>query len=308
MLSALTNTLSPSRTLNGLPVSAVSVLTKAAAIIRMHVTDPGSVLFNIRLKYIINSRTQMDEEIIGLKDVHKAFGEKEVHTGVTLSIKKGENITVLGGSGSGKSVLLKEITGLLKPDSGDILIEGDNIVSMSESELVNVRKKIGMPIQGAALFDSLTVEENIAYPLRENTSFPDDEIGDIVAKNLEMVGLPDIQDKMPNDLSGGMKKRVGLARAMAMNPKILLYDEPTTGLDPPNITRINHLIRDMQEQFGITAVIITHDVSSAFEISDRLAFLYHGKIVFAGTVEEAKNTDVQILSDFINAKLEGGDE
>ena len=142
----------------------------------------------------------------------------------------------------------------------------------------------------------------------KNANFPENEIKEIVARNLELVGLPDIEDKMPSDLSGGMKKRVGLARAMAMNPKILLYDEPTTGLDPPNITRINQLIRDMQEQFGITGVIITHDVQSAFEISDRIAFLYHGKIVFAGTVEEAKNTDVEILSNFINAKMEGGDE
>ncbi|MCZ6555725.1 MAG: ABC transporter ATP-binding protein [Candidatus Dadabacteria bacterium] len=250
----------------------------------------------------------MPEEIIGIKNVYKAFDSKEVHTGVTLSIKKGENITVLGGSGSGKSVLLKEITGLLKPDSGDVIIEGQNIVPMDERELVNVRKNIGMLFQGSALFDSLTVEENIAYPLRENASFLENEIKEIVAKNLELVGLPDIEDKMPSDLSGGMKKRVGLARAMAMNPKILLYDEPTTGLDPPNITRINLLIRDMQAQFGITGVIITHDVQSAFEISDRVAFLYHGKIVFTGTVEEAKNTDVEILSDFINAKMEGGDE
>lgn len=250
----------------------------------------------------------MPEEIIGIKNVYKAFDSKEVHTGVTLSIKKGENITVLGGSGSGKSVLLKEITGLLKPDSGDVIIEGQNIVPMDERELVNVRKNIGMLFQGSALFDSLTVEENIAYPLRENASFLENEIKEIVAKNLELVGLPDIEDKMPSDLSGGMKKRVGLARAMAMNPKILLYDEPTTGLDPPNITRINKLIRDMQAQFGITGVIITHDVQSAFEISDRVAFLYHGKIVFTGTVEEAKNTDVEILSDFINAKMEGGDE
>lgn len=250
----------------------------------------------------------MPEEIIGIKNVYKAFDSKEVHTGVTLSIKKGENITVLGGSGSGKSVLLKEITGLLKPDSGDVIIEGQNIVPMDERELVNVRKNIGMLFQGSALFDSLTVEENIAYPLRENASFLENEIKKIVAKNLELVGLPDIEDKMPSDLSGGMKKRVGLARAMAMNPKILLYDEPTTGLDPPNITRINQLIRDMQAQFGITGVIITHDVQSAFEISDRVAFLYHGKIVFTGTVEEAKNTDVEILSDFINAKMEGGDE
>lgn len=250
----------------------------------------------------------MSDEIIGIQNVYKAFGEKEVHNGVDLSVQKGENITVLGGSGSGKSVLLKEITGLLKPDRGEVLIEGDNIVPMDERELVNVRKKIGMLFQGAALFDSLTVEENIAYPLRENANFPENEIKDIVARNLEMVGLPDIEDKMPSDLSGGMKKRVGLARAMAMNPKILLYDEPTTGLDPPNITRINHLIRNMQEQFGITGVIITHDVQSAFEISDRIAFLYHGKIVFTGTVDEAKNTDVEILSDFINAKMEGGDE
>ncbi len=250
----------------------------------------------------------MAEQIIGINNVYKAFDEKEVHNGVNLSIERGENITVLGGSGSGKSVLLKEITGLLKPDRGDVIIEGENIVPMNEGELVNVRKKIGMLFQGAALFDSLTVEENIAYPLRENANFPEDQIKAIVARNLELVGLPDIEDKMPSDLSGGMKKRVGLARAMAMNPQILLYDEPTTGLDPPNITRINHLIRMMQEQFGITGVIITHDVQSAFEISDRIAFLYHGKIVFTGTVDEAKNTDVKILSDFINAKMEGGDE
>lgn len=250
----------------------------------------------------------MADEIIGINNVYKAFDTKEVHNGVNLSIQRGENITVLGGSGSGKSVLLKEITGLLKPDKGKVIIEGENIVLMDERELVNVRKKIGMLFQGAALFDSLTVEENIAYPIRENANFPENEIKEIVARNLEMVGLPDIEDKMPSDLSGGMKKRVGLARAMAMNPKILLYDEPTTGLDPPNITRINHLVRNMQEKFGITGVIITHDVQSAFEISDRIAFLYHGKIVFTGTVEEAKNTDVEILRDFINAKMEGGDE
>lgn len=250
----------------------------------------------------------MPEEIIGIKNVYKAFDSKEVHMGINLSIEKGENITILGGSGSGKSVLLKEITGLLKPDSGDVIVEGVNIVSLDERELVDVRKKIGMLFQGAALFDSLTVEENIAYPLRESTNFSENEIKDIVARNLKMVGLPDIEEKMPSDLSGGMKKRVGLARAMARNPKILLYDEPTTGLDPPNITRINNLIRDMQKQFGITGVIITHDVQSAFEISDKIAFLYHGKIVFTGTVEEAKNTDVEILSDFINAKMEGGDE
>lgn len=245
--------------------------------------------------------------IIDIKDVYKSFGEKEVHTGVNLSVVRGENITVMGGSGSGKSVLLKEIVGLLKPDSGKLIVEGEDIVPMDEEDNINIRKKMGMLFQGAALFDSLSVEDNIAYPLKENSNMPENEIRDIVAKNLELVGLPGIEDKMPNDLSGGMKKRVGLARAMAMNPKILLYDEPTTGLDPPNKTRINYLIRDMQDQFGITGVIITHDIQSAFATSDRLAFLYRGKIVFTGTVEEARNTDVEMLRNFINAKMEGVD-
>ncbi len=249
-----------------------------------------------------------DEIIIDIKDVYKSFGPKEVHMGLTLSIKKGENITVLGGSGSGKSVLLKEITGLLKPESGDVIVEGENIVPMEETDLVSVRKKMGMLFQGAALFDSLTVEENVAYPLRENTKLPENEIRDMVARNLELVGLPGIEDKMPSDLSGGMKKRVGLARAMAMNPRILLYDEPTTGLDPPNISRINQLIRSMQAQFGITAVIITHDVKSAFEISDRIAFLHHGRIIFTGTVKEAEESDIEVLSDFIHGRMSGADE
>lgn len=249
-----------------------------------------------------------DEIIIDIKDVYKSFGPKEVHMGLTLSIKKGENITVLGGSGSGKSVLLKEITGLLKPESGDVIVEGENIVPMEETDLVSVRKKMGMLFQGAALFDSLTVEENVAYPLRENTKLPENEIRDMVARNLELVGLPGIEDKMPSDLSGGMKKRVGLARAMAMNPRILLYDEPTTGLDPPNISRINQLIRSMQAQFGITAVIITHDVKSAFEISDRIAFLHRGRIIFTGTVKEAEESDIEVLSDFIHGRMSGADE
>ena len=249
-----------------------------------------------------------DDYIIELKDVHKSFDSKKVHTGVSLSIRKGENITILGGSGSGKSVLLKEITGLIKVDTGEVIIEGENIVPMSEEELIHVRKKIGMLFQGAALFDSLTVAENIAYPIREHFKHTEGEIRDIVAKNLELVGLPGIEDKYPSDLSGGMKKRVGLARAMAMEPKILLYDEPTTGLDPPNISRINHLIRDMQGRFGITVVVITHDVmNSAFPVSDRIAFLYRGKIVFVGTVEEAKNTNIEELSDFIHGRLDEED-
>ena len=242
--------------------------------------------------------------IIELKNVYKSFDSKQVHTGINLSITRGENITVLGGSGSGKSVLLKEIIGLVKPDGGEVIIENENIVPMDEGDLVHVRKKMGMLFQGAALFDSLTVAENIAYPLREGNSHSENEIDEIISTNLELVGLPGIEDKLPSDLSGGMKKRVGLARAMAKNPKILLYDEPTTGLDPPNISRINHLIRNMQEKFGITGVIITHDVKSALEISDRIAFLYNGRIIFEGTVNEAQNTDIQVLNDFILGRLE----
>ena len=245
--------------------------------------------------------------IVELKDVHKSFDSKKVHTGINLSIKKGENITVLGGSGSGKSVLLKEITGLIKPDLGDVIIDHENIVPMGEADLVHVRKKMGMLFQGAALFDSLTVAENIAYPLRESSIFAEEEIKKVVSTNLELVGLEGIEEKLPSDLSGGMKKRVGLARAMAMNPKILLYDEPTTGLDPPNTSRINNLIRDMQKKFGITGIIITHDVKSAFEVSDTIAFLHRGKIIFEGTVEEAQNSDIELLRDFIHGRIEYDD-
>jgi phospholipid/cholesterol/gamma-HCH transport system ATP-binding protein len=245
-----------------------------------------------------------DDLVIELKDVHKSFSSKSVHSGVTLAVRRGENMAILGGSGSGKSVLLKEITGLVKVDKGEVIIEGENIIPMSEEELIHVRKKIGMLFQGAALFDSLTVAENIAYPIREHFRYAEDKIKEVVAENLELVGLPGIEDKLPSDLSGGMKKRVGLARALAMNPKILLYDEPTTGLDPPNISRINHLIRHMQQRFSVTGIVITHDVASAFEVSDRIAFLYKGKIIFVGTVDEAKNTDIETLSDFIHGRLD----
>ena len=240
------------------------------------------------------------EKIIEFIDVYKAFGDKDVHMGINLTIKKGETLTVLGGSGSGKSVLLKEINGLIRPDKGQVKIDGKNIEYMEESDLVDIRKNIGMLFQGAALFDSLTVEENIAYPIREHSDYSESEIKDIVAKNLDLVGLQGIEDKMPSDLSGGMKKRVGLARAMAKAPEILLYDEPTTGLDPPNVSRINDLINDMNDKFGVTGVVITHDLESAFAVSDRVAFLHEGKIIFTGSVEEAKKSAIEAFSDFIH--------
>ena len=244
------------------------------------------------------------KKIIELINVHKTFGQKVVHNGLDLDIFEGEKITVLGGSGSGKSVLLKEINGLLRPDSGKVVIDGGDITTMPESELINVRKNIGMLFQGSALFDSLPVWDNVAYTLVENSSLSKEEIDKVVKKKLALVGLPDIEDKMPGDLSGGMKKRVGLARALAKTPKILLYDEPTSGLDPPNIIRINDLIIDMNKKFNITSVIITHDIESAFAVSDRIAFLHDGKIVFVGSVEDAKNTDNKELHNFINGVME----
>lgn len=244
------------------------------------------------------------KEIIKLVDVHKAFSGKPVHKGINLDVKEGENITVLGGSGSGKSVLLKEINGLIRPDKGDVFVMGSNIVEMNEKELTEIRKDIGMLFQGSALFDSLTVAENIAYPLVENYKMDEDEIANVVAENLERIGLAGIEDKYPNDLSGGMKKRVGLARAVATKPKILLYDEPTTGLDPPNISRINELIKSMRDELGITGIVITHDLQSAYEVSDRIAFLYHGQIIFTGTVEETWMNDIEVFRNFIEGKLE----
>ncbi|MCH7926638.1 MAG: ABC transporter ATP-binding protein [Candidatus Dadabacteria bacterium] len=242
--------------------------------------------------------------IIEFIDVHKSFNSNYVLKGINLGIKKGENLCILGGSGSGKTVILKELCGLINVDKGKILIEGEDITALNEDETIRVRKKIGMLFQGSALFDSLDVYENIAFPIRQNFNYSEDKIKSIVQENLNITGLGRIEDKYPSDLSGGMKKRVALARALAMKPKILLYDEPTTGLDPTNIKRINQLIRDMQANFGITAIIITHDIiSSAFEVSDKIAFLYEGKIIFCGSVEQTRNTQIKELKDFIEGRF-----
>jgi phospholipid/cholesterol/gamma-HCH transport system ATP-binding protein len=242
--------------------------------------------------------------IIEFIDVHKSFNSNYVLKGINLGIKKGENLCILGGSGSGKTVILKELCGLINVDKGKILIEGEDLTALNEDETIRVRKKIGMLFQGSALFDSLDVYENIAFPIRQNFNYSEDKIKSIVQENLNITGLGGIEDKYPSDLSGGMKKRVALARALAMKPKILLYDEPTTGLDPTNIKRINQLIRDMQAKFGITAIIITHDIiSSAFEVSDKIAFLYEGKIIFCGSVEQTRNTQIKELKDFIEGKF-----
>jgi phospholipid/cholesterol/gamma-HCH transport system ATP-binding protein len=214
-------------------------------------------------------------------------------------------MVIIGGSGSGKSVLIKHIIGLLKPDRGSILVNGEEVTTMRERQLKELRKKFGMLFQAAALFDSLTVGENVAFALVEHTRLSRAEIADRVREKLTLVGLPGTEDLFPSELSGGMKKRVGLARALAIEPEVILYDEPTTGLDPIMADAINDLIVEMRERFAITSVAITHDMVSAYKIGHRLAMLYQGKIIFTGTPEECKNTTDPMVRQFITGSSVG---
>ena len=240
-------------------------------------------------------------DFIVFKDLKKRFGEHEVLKGINLSITEGETIVVLGGSGAGKSVLLRHINGLLKPDAGRVFVDGEDITDFSEEQLIPIRTKVGMVFQGGALFDSLDVFENVAYALREHTTFSEEEIAARVNEKLRLVGLENAQEMMPSDLSGGMKKRVSLARALAIEPKGLLYDEPTTGLDPIIAKKINEMIRNLQNILGVTSVVVTHDIKSAFTVGDRIALLYKGKIRFVGTVQETQTTDDPIVREFIES-------
>ena len=245
----------------------------------------------------------MSNIIIEFKNVYKSFNGILVHNGINLSILEGEIISLLGGSGSGKSVLLKELIGLMKPDKGDILVLDNNVSQMNEEALIELREHIGMLFQGAALFDSLTVFENIAYPLREHLKLTEKEIQERVAEKLQVVGLSGIEEKMPDELSGGMKKRVGLARAIATEPEIILYDEPTTGLDPMTAQRINDLIIELQRKLGITTIVVTHDLHCVKTVSDRIAMLHEGKIVAVGTWEELVTSNIQVVQDFISGNI-----
>jgi phospholipid/cholesterol/gamma-HCH transport system ATP-binding protein len=245
----------------------------------------------------------MKRSIIEIKGLHKSFNSFQVLQGVNLDIKRGETITILGGSGTGKSVLLKLIAGLEKPDQGAIRIDNRDIVPLKEDELVPIRRKIGMLFQGAALFDSLSTGENVAYPIREHFRITEVEIQRIVGEKLRMVGLEGIEEKMPAELSGGMKKRVGLARAIAIDPEIILYDEPTTGLDPANTQRINQLIVELQRILKVTSIVVTHDLDSAYQVTDRLALLHQGRIAMTGTKEEFEASSVQEVQDFIAKKI-----
>jgi phospholipid/cholesterol/gamma-HCH transport system ATP-binding protein len=243
--------------------------------------------------------------MIEIQDLRKGFGGSEVLRGVNLTIKRGETVVVIGRSGCGKSVLLKHIIGLMKPDAGRILVDGVDVTAIDGKELYQFRRKFGMLFQGAALFDSLSVWENVGLGLLEHTDMGEEEIRKRVREKLALVGLTDIEDARPSDLSGGMKKRVGLARAIAMDPEIVLYDEPTTGLDPIMADVINQLIRTLQKTLKITSIAVTHDMKSAYMIGDQLAMLHEGRIVFEGTPEEIMRTHDAAIRQFIEGRAEG---
>jgi phospholipid/cholesterol/gamma-HCH transport system ATP-binding protein len=244
----------------------------------------------------------MSDSFIRFVDLHKSFADKLVLRGVQLEVERGETVVVLGGSGSGKSVLLRHTIGLHRPDAGEVWVDGSRIDEFREEKLIETRKKVGMLFQAGALFDSMTVMDNIAYALREHSGWPDERIRERVMEVLGLVELEEVEDLMPADLSGGMRKRVALARAIALAPRAVLYDEPTTGLDPITANTINRLICSLQKRLGITSIVVTHDIHSAFTVGDRIAFLHEGRIAFDGSVDEARQTTEPLLQQF----LQGG--
>ncbi len=238
--------------------------------------------------------------MIEIKDLHKKFENNPVLQGVDLQINQGETLAIIGPSGCGKSVLLKHIVGLLKPDNGCVCIEGKNIDELSKIKLYEVRKLFGFLFQGAALFDSMTIEENISLPLIENNyNHNQSELSKIVSEKLELVGLPGIEKKKPSELSGGMKKRVGLARALVTNPKYILYDEPTTGLDPIMSDSIDELIVHLNKELNVTSIVVTHDMFSVKNVADKVSMMHNGKIYFSGTYDEVLNSNDSVIKSFV---------
>ncbi len=244
--------------------------------------------------------------LIEFRGVKKAFGEKIVYRSLDLQIQKGESLTIIGGSGVGKSVMIKMLIGLLRPDGGDIFFDGQEISRFGEREFGPIRRRIAMLFQGAALFDSMNVYENVAYGVREHRKLGRGELDELVSQSLSYVGLEGSEEFWPADLSGGMKKRVGLARAIAMKPDVILYDEPTTGLDPVNVTRINELILHLQRTLSITSVVVTHDMSTVATVSDRVAMVHGGGIIFRGSQDDLHSSAVPEVRDFVqgNAPLD----
>jgi phospholipid/cholesterol/gamma-HCH transport system ATP-binding protein len=238
--------------------------------------------------------------MIKLSNINMSFQNRTILKNINLEVSKGETMVVIGPSGSGKSTLLRLIVGLLKPSSGEIWINGQEISGLSEDKLNLIRRNMGMVFQYSALFDSMTVGENVAFGLRQHTTMGDDEIAQVVRRKLRMVGLRGQEDVMPSQLSGGMKKRVSLARAIAVNPDIVLYDEPTAGLDPIMATTIDRLICSTRRMLGVTSVVVTHHMASAFNIADRIAMIYEGRIIEIGNVDEIKSSENPIVQQFIH--------
>lgn len=241
---------------------------------------------------------------IELLEVRKAFGDKEILKGFSLTVEDGETLSIIGYSGAGKSVTLKHMIGLVQADSGSVRVDGMDVAAMNRSELTDLRRNIGYVFQFAALFDSMTIGENVAMGLYRIPDMDEEEIHARVRECLSLVDLHDVHDRYPSEMSGGMKKRVGLARAIATGPKYLLYDEPTTGLDPVTVKVIDRLNIRMKEELGVTGVVITHDMDSAYRISDRIAMLYEGKMRTVGTVEEIRNSEDLVVRAFVEGRPE----
>jgi ABC-type transport system involved in resistance to organic solvents, ATPase component len=237
--------------------------------------------------------------MISVQDLWKSFGDNHVLTGINLDVEEGRTVVILGGSGSGKTVLMKHMIGLLKPDRGKVFVDGEDIVPLDEVELERVRRKFGMVFQGAALFDSMTVYENVSFPLREHTDLSEEQIRAKVREKLAIVGLQGVEERYPAELSGGMRKRVGLARAIVRDPKIVLYDEPTTGLDPITTDYVDDMILTAKRELDVTQVVISHDIASSFKVADKVAFLFKGRIVAQGPPQELRHSQHPELKHFL---------
>jgi len=244
------------------------------------------------------------EVLLAVRDLSKSYGEKRVLEGIGFELRRGECLAVMGRSGTGKSVLLRQIIGLEKPDSGSVVFDGTDLTRLREEELFPARRRMGMLFQSGALFDSMTVFDNVAFPLRKHTDLGDEELAAKVEEKLKMVKLEGAGDKFPADLSGGMRKRAALARSLALDPDLMLYDEPTSGLDPVTAATIGSLIRNVEEELGVTSLLITHDLTLARRVGDRLAFLAGGRFAFVGDWQEAERSKDRTLGDFLAAREE----
>lgn len=253
---------------------------------------------------INHQQSTNNSPMIRVEGLVKSIGQQEILRGVDLEVGRGETLAIIGRSGGGKSVLLKHLIGLMQPDAGQIWVEGENIIGMKERRLASIRRKVGILFQGAALFDSMTVAENISFPLREAGERDPKVLRQRVSEILEVMELRGEEDKMPVNLSGGMKKRVGLARSIIRQPSCILYDEPTSGLDPVVSDSINRLIRRLQQRFNVTSIVVTHDMKNAFHVADRIAYLHEGRIYFHGTPDDLRLSTDKLIQDFLIGRSE----